>query len=127
MATRTWGLFGGLAVFLLMLAGKGAIGSTRLMSEKTAMLAMSNLIDDSVERKGTFIDGQGFGAGGRVSLPGNPGGPGIFGWGGAAGTVAFVNPLLGLRAAGYAQYMPPESLDFQRRLPEMLLKDLALA
>ena len=113
--------------FLLMLAGKGAIGSTRLMSEKTAMLAMSNLIDDSVERKGTFIDGQGFGAGGRVSLPGNPGGPGIFGWGGAAGTVAFVNPLLGLRAAGYAQYMPPESLDFQRRLPEMLLKDLALA
>ncbi len=113
--------------FLMMLAGKGAIGSTRIMSEATAMLAMSNLLDDSVVRKGTFVDGQGFGAGGRVSLPGNPGGPGTFGWGGAAGTIAFVNPHIGLRGAGYAQYMPPESLEFQRRLPEVMLKDLALA
>jgi CubicO group peptidase (beta-lactamase class C family) len=113
--------------FLMMLAGKGALGDVRIMSEATAMLAMSNMLDDSVERKGTFVDGQGFGAGGRVSLPGNPGGPGTFGWGGAAGTIAFVNPLSGLRGAGYAQYMPPESLDFQRRLPEMMLKDLGLA
>ena len=113
--------------FLLMLAGKGAIGSTRLMSEKTAMLAMSNLIDDSVERKGTFVDGQGFGAGGRVSLPGNPGGPGIFGWGGAAGTLAFVNPLRGVRGAGYAQYIPSDTLDFQRRIGEVILQDLGAA
>ncbi len=113
--------------FLLMLAGKGAIGSMRLMSEKTAMLAMSNLIDDSVERKGTFVDGQGFGAGGRVSLPGNPGGPGIFGWGGAAGTLAFVNPLRGVRGAGYAQYIPSDTLDFQRRIGEVILQDLGAA
>lgn len=113
--------------FLLMLAGKGAIGSTRLMSEKAAMLAMSNLIDDSIERKGTFVDGQGFGAGGRVSLPGNPGGPGIFGWGGAAGTLAFVNPLRGARGAGYAQYIPSDTLDFQRRIGEVILQDLGAA
>lgn len=113
--------------FLMMLAGKGAIGDVRVMSEATAMLAMSNLLDDSVDRKGSWVDGQGFGAGGRVSLPGNPGGPGTFGWGGAAGTLAFVNPLIGLRGSGYAQYIPSDSLDFQRRLPEVILKDLALA
>lgn len=112
--------------FLMMLAGKGAIGSVRLMSEATAMLAMSNLLEDSVDRKGSWVDGQGFGAGGRVSLPGNPGGPGTFGWGGAAGTLAFVNPLSGLRGAGYAQYMPPESLDFQNKLPAAILSDLGL-
>ena len=111
--------------FLMMLAGKGAIGTTRLMSEATAMLAMSDLFPQGVDAKGTFIDGHGFGAGGRVSLPGNPGGPGNFGWGGAAGTIAFVNPFSGLRVAGYAQYMPPEILDFQSKLPEAILKDLA--
>jgi CubicO group peptidase (beta-lactamase class C family) len=113
--------------FLMMLAGKGAIGTTRLMSEATAMLAMSNLFPEGTDTKGTFIEGHGFGAGGRVSLPGNPGGPGNFGWGGAAGTIAFVNPLNGVRGSGFAQYMPPESLDFQRRLPEVLLEDMARA
>lgn len=111
--------------FLMMLAGKGAIGTTRLMSEPTAMLAMSNLFPEGVDVAGTFVTGHGFGAGGRVSLPGSPGGPGTFGWGGAAGTIAFVNPLIGLRGAGYAQYMPPESLNFQGKLPEAILKDIA--
>lgn len=111
--------------FLMLLAGKGAVGGTRLMREETAMLAMSNMLADGVDTKGTFVEGQGFGAGGRVSLPGNPGGPGIYGWGGAAGTIAFVDPVRGLRAAGYAQYMPPESLDFQRRLPEVIFQDLS--
>jgi CubicO group peptidase (beta-lactamase class C family) len=113
--------------FLMMLAGKGAIGSTRLMREATAMLAMSNLFPDGVDTTGTFIAGHGFGAGGRVSLPGSPGGPGTFGWGGAAGTIAFVNPLIGLRGAGYAQYMPPETLDFQGKVAEAILKDIAAA
>ena len=113
--------------FLMMLAGKGAIGSTRLMSEATAMLAMSDLFPAGVDTTGTFIAGHGFGAGGRVSLPGSPGGPGTFGWGGAAGTLAFVNPLNGLRGGGYAQYMPPESLEFQSKLGETILKDIASA
>jgi CubicO group peptidase (beta-lactamase class C family) len=112
--------------FLMMLAGKGASGGVRLMSEATAMLAMSNLLDAGVDTTGSWVAGQGFGAGGRVSLPGNPGGPGTFGWGGAAGTLAFVNPLSGLRGSGYAQYMPPETLDFQRKMPEAVLTDLGL-
>lgn len=113
--------------FLMMLAGQGRIGRTRVMRKKTAMLAMSNLLPAGTDLAGTWLAGQGFGAGGRVSLPGNPGGPGTFGWGGAAGTIAFVNPLTGLRGAGYAQYMPPETLDFSSKLPAAMLKDLGLA
>lgn len=112
--------------FLTMLAGKGAIGSVRLMSEASAMLAMSNLLPSGADAKGSWVEGQGFGAGGRVTLPGNPGGPGTFGWGGAAGTLAFVNPLSGLRGAGYAQYMPPDALDFYNKLPAAILTDLGL-
>ncbi|WP_338426587.1 serine hydrolase domain-containing protein [Sphingopyxis kveilinensis] len=111
--------------FLAMLLGEGETGGVRVMSADTARLAMSNLIDDSVNRKGTFIDGQGFGAGGRVSLPGSPGGEGIFGWAGAAGTVGFVHRKLGYRAAGYTQIMPPESVPFQAKFGETFFKDVA--
>ena len=81
-------------------------------------------IDDSVDRKGTFIDGQGFGAGGRVSLPGSPGGEGIFGWAGAAGTIGFVHRGLGYRAAAYAQYMPTTALPFQEKFGETFFRDV---
>ena len=111
--------------FLSMLLGEGETGGVRVMSADTARLAMSNLIDDSVDRKGTFIDGQGFGAGGRVSLPGSPGGEGIFGWAGAAGTVGFVHRKLGYRAAGYTQIMPPDSVPFQAKFGETFFKDVA--
>ena len=101
--------------FLLMLAGYGAIGRTRIMKTATAKLAMSNLLPPGAETKGSFADGQGFGAGGRVTI--NAGdrlgaGIGTFGWGGAAATVAWVDPTRGVRAAGYAQYMPDQSMPF---------------
>ena len=111
--------------FLSMLLGEGETGGVRVMSADTARLAMSNLIDDSVDRKGTFIDGQGFGAGGRVSRPGSPGGEGIFGGAGAAGTVGFVHRGLGYRAAGYTQIMPPDSVPFQAKFGETFFKDVA--
>ena len=110
--------------FLAMLLGEGATGGKRVMKVETARLAMSNLIDDSVNRKGTFIDGQGFGAGGRVSLPSSPGGAGIFGWAGAAGTIGFVHRGLGYRAAAYAQYMPSGALPFQEKFGETFFKDV---
>jgi CubicO group peptidase (beta-lactamase class C family) len=101
--------------FLLMLAGYGAIGRTRIMKTATAKLAMSNLLPPGADTKGSFADGQGFGAGGRVTI--NAGdrlgaGIGTFGWGGAAATVAWVDPTRGVRAAGYAQYMPDQSMPF---------------
>ena len=115
--------------FLAMLLGEGQIGGAaggmRVMKPETARLAMSNLIADSIDRKGSFIDGQGFGAGGRVSLPTSPGGEGIFGWAGAAGTIGFVHRKLGYRAAGYTQIMPPESVPFQGKFGETFFKDVA--
>src|SRR3546814_8966358 len=75
--------------FLAMLLGEGQIGGAtggvRVMKAATARLALSNLIADSVDRKGSFIDGEGFGAGGRVSLPPSPRGDGTFGAGKSVG------------------------------------------
>ena len=111
--------------FLAMLLGEGATGGVRILKPETARLAMSNLIADSVDRKGTFIDGQGFGAGGRVSLPTSPGGEGVFGWAGAAGTIGFVHRKLGYRAAGYTQIMPSDAVPFQSKFGETFFKDVA--
>lgn len=99
--------------FLLMLAGKGAIGRTRIMKEETAKLAMSNLLNPGVRMDGNMA-GQGFGAGGRVTLTSDPAGAGIgtYGWGGAAGTIAWVDPTRGVRASGYVQYMPSDAIPF---------------
>lgn len=110
--------------FLHMLANHGELNGTRILSAATAHLAMSNLLPEGAETQGTFAAGSGFGAGGRVSLPGSPTGPGIYGWGGAAGTIAFVDPTRKIRFGGYANYMPAEAYDFQRRIGEVFFADL---
>jgi hypothetical protein len=52
-----------------------------------------------------FVKGQGFGAGGRVTLVPGPYGEGVgtFGWGGAASTIAWVDRTRGVRGSGWAQ------------------------
>lgn len=110
--------------FLAMLLGEGETGGVRIMKPETAQLAMSNLLDPSVDLKGSFVEGEGFGAGGRVSLPGSPTGEGIFGWGGAAGTIGFVDRKRGYRVGGYAQYMPAEALPFQRDFGKTFFADV---
>src|SRR3546814_17071581 len=91
-----------------MLLGEGQIGSetggVRIMKPQTARLAMSNLLTEGVATKGSMIDGQGFGAGGRVSLAGSPTGEGVYGWGGAAGTIGVVDRARGIRAGGFTTY-----------------------
>lgn len=110
--------------FLAMLLGEGETGGVRIMKPETARLAMSNLLEAGVDIKGSMIDGQGFGAGGRVSLPGSVTGEGIFGWGGAAGTIGFVDRARGHRVGGYAQYMPANALPFQDKFGEAFFKDV---
>jgi CubicO group peptidase (beta-lactamase class C family) len=110
--------------FLAMLLGEGALGGVRIMTPETARLGMSNLLEDQVERKGSMIDGQGFGAGGRVSLAGSVTGEGVYGWGGAAGTIGFVDRKRGYRVGGYTQYMPSEALSFQSKFGEAFYKDV---
>ena len=100
--------------FLLMLAGYGSIGRTRVMKEATAKLGMSNLMPIGADTKGTFVDGQGFGAGGRVKVVADAttSGIGTYGWAGAAATIAFVDPTRKVRGCGFAQYMPDRSMPF---------------
>lgn len=107
--------------FLAMIVGKGALGPVRLMREETMALATSNLLPPGTDTRGQFIEGAGFGAGGRVGL-----GPdqGTYGWSGAAGTVGFVNTRIGLRAGLYVQFMPPGAIPIQKEFPEVLRADL---
>ncbi|PKB25935.1 CubicO group peptidase (beta-lactamase class C family) [Novosphingobium kunmingense] len=108
--------------FLDMLTGYGAIGGTRVMSEKAVRLGTSNLLPETVNTAGTMVGGAGFGAGGRVGLGALEG---TYGWGGAAGTVAFVNMKAGLRAALYTQYMPSDAYPVHAEFPQAVQADLA--
>ena len=109
--------------FLNMLANYGELDGVRIMSPKTAALAMSDLLPPAVSTDGTFAAGAGFGAGGRVGKGANEG---VFGWGGAAGTVAFVDPKRKLRAICMAQYMPSNTYPFPENFAKWVLKDLGL-
>ncbi|MEY4500783.1 MAG: hypothetical protein RIS52_673 [Pseudomonadota bacterium] len=92
--------------FLAMLMGQGAIGKTRIMKTETAQIAMSNMVHPDTIMSG-FVKGQGFGAGGRVTIADDPQGSGVgtFGWGGAASTIGWVDSKRGLRASGWSQIM----------------------
>jgi CubicO group peptidase (beta-lactamase class C family) len=88
--------------FLRMLLGYGKIDGKRVMSELAVRVGTSNLLPEGVDTAGTFAEGGGFGAGGRVGTGATAG---TYGWGGAAGTVAFVDFRRGLRATMMTQYM----------------------
>ena len=109
--------------FFNMLANYGELDGVRIMSPKTAALAMSDLLPPAVSTDGTFAAGAGFGAGGRVGKGANEG---VYGWGGAAGTVAFVDPKRKLRAICMAQYMPSNAYPFHENFAKWVLKDLGL-
>lgn len=91
--------------FLHMLLNDGRLGNRRILSAATARLAKSNLMPP-----GVFMTGQGpvapgepvgFGAGGFVTLKDFDGfgrGKGTYGWDGAAGTRAWVDPVRHVRA-----------------------------
>ena len=108
--------------FLRMLAGYGKIDGKRVMNELTVRVGTSNLLPEGVETKGTMIDGAGFGAGGRVGLAGELG---TYGWGGAAGTVAFVNFRYGMRGSLFTQYMPSDAYPIHAEFPQAVQADLA--
>ncbi|WP_370034490.1 serine hydrolase domain-containing protein [Qipengyuania mesophila] len=104
--------------FLRMLLGYGKIDGKRVMGELAVRVGTSNLLPDTATTKGTWVEGQGFGAGGRVT-------DGSYGWGGAAGTVAFVNYKAGLRANLMTQYMPSEAYPIHEAFPKAVVADLA--
>lgn len=108
--------------FLRMLLGYGELGGQRIMSEAAVRLGMSNLLPEGVSTKGTMAQGGGFGAGGRVGLGVDSG---TFGWSGAAGTVAFVNSRIGLRASLFTQYMPNDAYPLQSEFIAAVREDVS--
>jgi CubicO group peptidase (beta-lactamase class C family) len=109
--------------FLMMLLNGGTLDGVRVMSKKTTARAMSNLLPVGTDTKGTFVDGQHFGAGGRVGV-----GPlaGSFGWSGAAGTTGFVHTKKKMRGIGMIQYMPSNAQDFQDNFSKWVIADTGL-
>ncbi|MGV2496898.1 serine hydrolase domain-containing protein [Pelagerythrobacter aerophilus] len=107
--------------FLRMLVGYGELDGKRVMSEAAVRLGTSNLLPEGVNTAGTLAAGAGFGAGGRVGLGEQAG---TYGWGGAAGTVAFADLKRGLRAGLFTQYMPADALPIQSEFPLAVAADL---
>lgn len=108
--------------FLKMIANYGVIDGKRVMTERAIRTGTSNLLPPGVSTKGTFANGAGFGAGGRVGLGEAAG---TYGWGGAAGTVALVHLKYGLRAGLFTQYMPSEAYPVHAEFPTAVMADLA--
>jgi CubicO group peptidase (beta-lactamase class C family) len=103
--------------FLHMLANSGAVDGVRVMKAETVKLAMSNLLPAGVTyggapsgSGGAMGPKMGYGAGGSVQLEDVPGGAGkgTYGWGGAAGTVAWVDPSKKIRGTVMVNYFPSD-------------------
>jgi CubicO group peptidase (beta-lactamase class C family) len=111
------------ARFGAMLLGDGALGRVRVMKAETTRLARSNLLPNGV----VYAGGGGFGAGARVVLPGGDGRfgtPGTFGWGGAAGTVWWIDPARRGNMVFMTQFMPPDSYPVREEISVAIEADL---
>jgi CubicO group peptidase (beta-lactamase class C family) len=104
--------------FLRMLLGYGTLDGKFVMSEQAVRVGTSNLIPASVDLTGSWAEGEGHGAGGRVKGS-------TFGWGGAAGTLAAVDFGMKLRTGLWTQYMPTEAYPIRNEFLAALEKDLA--
>jgi len=121
--------------FLHMLANGGTLDGRRVMKAETVRLAMSNLLPAGVTFGGlgggtggtTAAVPMGFGAGGSVYLADVPGGAskGTYGWGGAAGTIAWVDPVKQVRGTVMVNYFPAERWPIRREVTAALFRDAA--
>ncbi|WP_294274351.1 serine hydrolase domain-containing protein [uncultured Sphingomonas sp.] len=120
--------------FLQMLQNEGQVDGVRVMKPETVRLAMSNLLPagvtyGSVTGASGGSGGEvptGYGAGGSVTLADTPGGPGkgTYGWGGAAGTIAYVDPTRHVRGTVMVNYFPADRYPLRSDLATALYKDL---
>lgn len=119
--------------FLHMLQNEGELDGVRIMKPETARLAMSNLLPPGVEfggvagaTGGTAGPKMGFGAGGSVVLEDKPNsmGAGTYGWGGAAGTAAWVNPAKKIRGTIMVNYFPADKWPIRDETAKALNSDM---
>ncbi|WP_137899729.1 serine hydrolase domain-containing protein [Sphingomonas sp. 2SG] len=123
--------------FLHMLADEGTLDGVRIMKPETVRLAMSNLLPAGVTFGGVGgatggatarATPMGYGAGGSVYLADGPGGmpsKGTYGWGGAAGTVAFVDPVKKVRGTIMVNYFPADRWPLRQQAVAAFAADMA--
>lgn len=122
--------------FLAAIANGGGVGGVRVAKPETIAAMTSNLLPAGVTFGGigggtggtTAPVPMGFGAGGSVYLADGPGGfpgKGTYGWGGAAGTIAFVDPARKFRATVMVNYFPAERWPLRAEIAQALGKDAA--
>ncbi|NBB25115.1 serine hydrolase, partial [Porphyrobacter sp. SLTP] len=104
--------------FLRMLLGYGRLDGKFVMSEEAVRVGVSDLIPATVDLTGSWLEGEGHGAGGRSKGA-------TFGWGGAAGTLAAVDFDLNLRSCLWTQYMPSEAYPIRDEFIAAMEADLA--
>ncbi|HQE00564.1 MAG TPA: serine hydrolase domain-containing protein [Novosphingobium sp.] len=109
--------------FLAMIVNGGVADGRRVMSEAAVRLGTSDLLPEGASLKGTWVEGNGFGAGG-ISGKGKE--EGLYGWSGAAGTVGYAQTRLKLRSGLFVQYMPQDRLPVLREFPLAVGADLAV-
>lgn len=115
--------------FLHMLQNYGQLDGVRILKTTTARLAMSDLLPQGVEFSndaGPAGAKLGFGAGGFVvKESADPMTAGAYGWGGAAGTVAWVNPVKKVRGSIMVNYFPGEKWPIRDETFKALTSDMA--
>lgn len=113
------------ARFAQMLLNQGLFEGRRILPAGLARLAMSNLMPPGV----FYQKIHGYGAGGSVTLAdtratgpeGQP--PGVFGWGGAAGTLFQVDPVRDVAVVLMLQHLPAQAFPTARRFATAANRD----
>jgi len=119
--------------FHRMLLNGGAVDGVRVMKPETVALALSNLLPPGVTygetpaESGGSTAAQGFGAGASVALADQPDGSsrGSYGWGGAAGTMDWIDPAKKLRVTVMVNYIPPDRYPLRAEITRAIYADLA--
>jgi CubicO group peptidase (beta-lactamase class C family) len=102
--------------FQSMLVNLGMSDGRRVMSEAAVRLGTSNILPEGAVVNSAWTGGQSFGAGGRSA-------GGVYGWGGAAGTLSSIDMNTKLRAGLYVQYMPSEAFPIRDEFIAAVLQD----
>lgn len=106
--------------FLTTLLNDGRAGRVRVMRPETARLIRTDILPDGL----TAVEG-GYGFGGWVARPGHRR-QGEYGWSGAAGTQAWIDPEQRLAATIMIQAMPSRTLDLVPDLRAAIDSDLGI-
>ena len=104
--------------FLTMLLNDGRAGGVTVMKPETARLIRSDILPPPLD-----FYGNGYGFGGFVGRPGGSE-PGAYGWDGAAGTKAWLDPERRFAAVAMVQFFPWGTIDMDT-VKTAILADVA--